>query len=123
MDAQTVRTALGTIQSNPGSETAWQDLSESLSEPGGDLQRAEALALLEAARERHSARGESMTTARLLEMAASVARGTSDEPAVLYELATVLVEELFQGRRAIEVMEKAVESSGGDADMTRALED
>ena len=70
MDGQTVRTALGTLQSNPSAEAAWQELTETLAESGGDLEQAEALALLQAARERHSTRGESLATARLLELAA-----------------------------------------------------
>lgn len=123
MDAQTVRTALGTLQSNPSAEAAWQELTETLSESGGDLERSEALALLLAARERHSLRGESLATSRLLELAANVARGTSDEPALLQELANVLLEELFQGNRAIEVLSRAAELSSGDADITASLEE
>ncbi len=123
MDAQTVRTALGTLQSNPSAEAAWQELTQTLSESGGDLEQAEALALLQAARERHSARGESLATARLLELAANVASGTSDEAALLQELSSVLLEELFQGNRAIEVLSRAVELSGGDADMTASLQE
>lgn len=123
MDAQTVRTALGTLQSNPSAEAAWQELTESLSESGGDLDQGEALVLLQAARERHAARGESLATARLLELAANVAKGTSDEPALLQELSSVLLEELFQGNRAMEVLSRAVDLSGGDADMTASLKD
>lgn len=123
MDGQTVRTALGTIQSNPSAEDAWQDLSDALLESGGDLDRADALSLLQAARERHQSRGESDAVARLLELSVRIAEGSAEESTLLLELATVFLEDLFSGKRAIQILEKAAESSGGDADITSKLEE
>ncbi len=121
MNGQTVRTALGTIQSNPDATDAWQLLTSSLAESGGDLDQNEALNLLQAARERHGARGESEAVAKLLELSVTVAAGTSEEVALLRELGTVYLEDLFSGNKAITTLRRGAES--GDADLEGQLSD
>ncbi len=123
MDAQTVRTALGTIQSNPSAEDAWQVLSDSLLDSGGDLEKSEALALLQAARERHGSRGESDAVCRLLKLSLTVDVDTADECNLLHELAVVTHEDLFDGREARVLLERALSVSGGDADLQAKLDD
>lgn len=123
MDAQTVRTALGTIQSNPTDEQAWQALSDTMSDSDGDLDPSEALVLFRAASERHESRGEGEAVARLLSLAVKSAEGSSDEVELVGELATVLLGELFDGRRAIEVLTAAVSRVGGGGPLEARLEE
>lgn len=124
MDGQTVRTALGTIQTNPNSEDAWQSLHDEVLEDGGDLGTHEALTLLRAAGERHAARGESDAVARLLDLAARLEMEPEGKVASLIELSQVLARELFAGARAISVLERALEtlpSHGGAKEQLEEL--
>jgi len=54
MDSQTIRTALGKLQAEPGSSEAWESLQTSAAAAGGDLSLEELLRLLDAAREKHA---------------------------------------------------------------------
>jgi tetratricopeptide (TPR) repeat protein len=123
MDAQTVRTALGTIQSNPTDEAAWQALDDAMSNSGGDLTLQDALVLIRAACERHELRGESDAVVRLLTVGATSAEGTEDEVALVNELATVLLEELFDGRRATELLASVVSRLGSETAMEARLKE
>src|SRR6187551_1517579 len=109
MDGQTVRTALGMIQSNPNAEEAWQNLHDEVLEGGGDLDTSEALNLLQAARERHAARGEFDAVARLLDLSARLEPDEQGQVTARIELSHVLVRELFAGARALSVLERAAE--------------
>ncbi len=119
MDGQTVRTALGMIQSNPNDEEAWQSLHDEVLDAGGDLDKVEALNLLQAARERHAARCEFDAVARLLDLAVRLAEQSSEKVELYAELADVLVHELFASARALSVLDKALEI---DTENTAALQ-
>ena len=77
MDSQTIRTALGKLQAEPGSKEAWDSLQASVEKGGGDLSLDELLRLLDAAREKHAERGEWIPAARLLEIAVKAAEGSA----------------------------------------------
>ncbi len=95
MDSQTIRTALGTLQAIPDSAEAWAALRGSSRERGGDLSTDELLRLLEAAGDKHVARGEWNAVAGLLDVAAQVAEGTPREAEIVSEQAKVLLNETF----------------------------
>src|ERR1700742_2448669 len=95
MDSQTIRTALGTLQAIPDSNEAWTALRSATKESGGDLSTDELLRLLEAAREKHVARGEWSAVAGLLEIASQVTENTAREAEALTEQAKVLFGEMF----------------------------
>ena len=69
MDSQTIRTALGKLQAEPGSKEAWETLQSSAKQAGGDLSPDELVRLLVSAREKHAERGEWTAAAQLLELA------------------------------------------------------
>ena len=52
MDSQTIRTALGKLQAEPGSKEAWESLQSSVKQAGGDLSPEELARLLDSAREK-----------------------------------------------------------------------
>ena len=79
MDSQTIRTALGKLQAEPGSKEAWESLQSSVKQGGGDLSSDELARLLDSARERHAERGEWSAAAKLLELAIGVAAGNARE--------------------------------------------
>lgn len=107
MDAQSVRTALGTLQNNPDDSEAWQDLRDALSEEGGDLDHPSALALLEAARERHASRGEAEAVVRIYDLCADQCDGMPLQVSYLQKRAEVLLTELFAGLPAIATLARA----------------
>ena len=109
MDSQTIRTALGRLQEDPGSQEAWQTLRESVLEPEGDLDQEELLRLLDAAREAHRARGEWDAVAHLLDTETRVATSGPRELDLVVEHARVLDEELL-------------DSDGADVAYLRVLE-
>jgi hypothetical protein len=65
MDSQTIRTALGKLQAEPGSKEAWESLQSSAKQAGGDLSSDELARLLDSAREKHAERGEWTAAAKL----------------------------------------------------------
>lgn len=123
MDAQLIRTALGTLQSNPEAEEAWLTLESALREPGGDLDVHEAEILLDAARARHSARGEFAAVIRLLDQSTELLRGTAAEHSLLLEKARVQQEELFEGLQALETLRKIQELRPEDAGVTQRIQE
>src|SRR5690606_33411708 len=109
-----VVTALGTIQSNPSAEEAWQTLHDEILEGGGDLDTTEALTLLRAAQERHAARGEADAVVRLLDLATRIEPVPERLVALYIEMSAVLAEQLFAGARALSVLQRAVELAPDD---------
>src|SRR5688572_3798826 len=123
MDAQSVRTALGTLQNNPDDSEAWQDLRDALSEDGGDLDHESALELLEAARERHASRGEAEAVVRIYDLCAAQCQGTMLEIAFLQSRASVLLTELFAGLPAIATLARAASLPQADSELETELAD
>jgi tetratricopeptide (TPR) repeat protein len=123
MDSQTVRTALGKLQSEPDSEEGWTNLSESVNEPGGDLPREELLRLLAVARERHAARGEAEAVARLLEVAVKVSHGAAEEAELLREQARVLQGDLFDDEAAAVAYGRLLELDPDDQRAREAIDE
>jgi tetratricopeptide (TPR) repeat protein len=122
MHAQSVRTALGTLQNNPDDSEAWQELRDALSEEGGDLDHASALALLSAARERHASRGEAEAVVRIYDLCAAESSGTAAEVSFLQQRAAVLLTELFAGLPAIATLARAASLPQADAGLEAELE-
>jgi len=121
MDAQSVRTALGTLQNNPDDSEAWQELRDALSDDGGDLDHESALALLEAARERHASRGEAEAVVRIYDLCAAQCEGTPLQVAFLQKRAAVLLAELFAGLPAIATLARAASLPQADAGLEAEL--
>ncbi len=113
MDSQTVRTALGTLQTNPDAAEAWTELRETLQSPAGDLTVDEVLDLLRSAGMRHGERGEWSAASKLLGEAVEVARGTDREEAHLAAHAKVLVDQLFNDQAAEAVYRQLLELAPG----------
>jgi tetratricopeptide (TPR) repeat protein len=123
MDSQTIREALGLLQENPDDQEGWISLKEALSASEGDFDQSELLHLLEAARQKHCERGESVAVARLLEFEIRQAAGTDVEPRLLVEQARVLREELLDQAGAAKRLERALELRPDDPDATAAMEE
>ncbi len=123
MDSQTIRTALGHLQDDPDSTDAWQMLREAAAESDGNLTTPELQHLLEAARERHGARGEWDAVSALLEIAVQASAGTPDELALLREQAGVLREHLLDEDGAGVVLLRIQELNPDDPDAAEALEE
>lgn len=123
MDAQTVRTALGALQGDPNNSAAWDELTRTLAEPGGDLSLDEAEELFTAARDRHRVRGEFEAVARLCALSADLGRGTARAPKALEEQARVLYFDLYEGKKAIDVLEHASTLEGVKESATDFLAD
>jgi len=122
MDAQTVRTALGTLQTNPDAAEAWESLRAGLSPGDGDLDPANALRLMQAARERHDSRGEAEAVARLLEFSIELSAGTTEEPLLLRELSRVLLEDLFDSVGAMRALARAAAAAAGEGEFQDELD-
>ncbi len=123
MDSQTIRTALGRLQSEPDSDDAWAALSDSVRDAGGDLSLDELLRLFERARQRHAARGEWDAVARLLEVAVRVAENQPGETELLREHARVLKNELFDDEGALVPGLRLLELDQGDVEASQAIEE
>ncbi|MEO6602856.1 MAG: hypothetical protein ABIQ16_23430, partial [Polyangiaceae bacterium] len=121
MDSQTIRTALGTLQAIPDSNEAWTALRRSTREGGGDLSTDELLRLLEAARDKHVARGEWSAVAGLLEIASQVTENTPREAEALSEQAKVLFNEVFDDDGAGVCYLRLLEIDPGNSVATAAL--
>lgn len=121
MDAQSVRTALGTLQSNSDSLEAWETLRSGLSDTEGDLDAGQAERLLVSARKRHASRGEAEAVKRLLDLSIQIV--PAEERAALYvEQARVLLEDLYEGAAAQQALRTAIELGGGE-EATTALDE
>ena len=120
MDFQAIRTALSTIQMDPDSESAWEVLN-GISEDAVDGQIAEVLEPLRGAVQEHRERKDWDVVARLLELSGKLAAGSQEESNTLFELATVLSDELLEQTRAMSCLQKARELAPGDGAITAAL--
>src|SRR5258705_12081459 len=100
MDSQTIRTALGKLQAEPGSKEAWESLQSSVKQADGNLSSDELARLFDSAREKHAERGEWAAAARLLELAVSATEGTPREAGLVREQAKLPAEQLFEQDRA-----------------------
>ncbi len=123
MDSQTLRTALGTLQANPDEPDAWSSLTEALQNPADDQQIIEAVTLLDAARLRHVERGEWNAVARLLESAATILQGTTNEAAYVAEQARVSESELYDEDSAAVCRLRLLELDPSDTDATTRIEE
>ena len=123
MDSQTIRTALGKLQAEPGSKEAWESLQSSVKEGGGDLSSDELARLLDSAREKHAERGEWTAAGRLLELSVAVAEGTPREAALVREHAQLLSEQLFDEDGAGAAYLRLLELSPGDKEASAKLEE
>jgi golgin subfamily B member 1 len=123
MDSQTIRTALGQLQAEPGSKEAWESLQVAVAAGGGDLSRDELLRLLEAAREKHAERGEWIASGRLVELALKVFEGTEHEAPLLREQARLLSEQLYDEDGAAVAYLRLLELSPDDRETSLKLEE
>ncbi|HVY26926.1 MAG TPA: tetratricopeptide repeat protein [Polyangiaceae bacterium] len=123
MDSQTIRTALGKLQVEPGSKEAWESLQSSIKQGGGDLSNDELARLLDAAREKHAERGEWAAAVRLLELAIAAAEGTPRETALVREQAKLLSEKMFDEDGAAAAYLRLLELSPDDKDASAQLEE
>src|SRR5690349_9220624 len=122
MDSQTIREALGTLQVEPDSDSAWTQLSEAASSRDGDLSKTDLLRLMDRARKRHGERGEWDAVARMLDIAVGVAAGSPEEVDLVREQARVLSEELFDDEGATVAFYRLVELAPSDKAAHAALE-
>ncbi|HYQ17630.1 MAG TPA: hypothetical protein VEQ58_17775, partial [Polyangiaceae bacterium] len=123
MDSQTIRTALGKLQAEPGSKEAWESLQSSVQQAGGDLSNEELARLLDAAREKHAERGEWSAAERLLQLAIGVAQGTPREASLVREHAKLLAEQLFDEDGAAIVYMRLLELLPDDPEATKQLDE
>ena len=115
MDSQTIRTALGTLQAIPDSNEAWTALRGAAKSSSGELTTEELLRLLEAARDKHAARGEWAAVAGLLEIASDALEGKPGEAEALTEQAKVLGAEMFDDDGAAVCYLRLLELDPGNA--------
>jgi golgin subfamily B member 1 len=123
MDSQTIRTALGKLQAEPGSKQAWESLQASVKEEGGDLSKEELARLLDSARDKHAERGEWLAAGKLLELAVALAQGTPREAALVREQAKLLSEQLFDEDGSAVAYLRLLELVPGDPEASKALEE
>lgn len=123
MQSQMIRTALGELQNDPDSHTAWESLKQALEAPEPELEAPDLLRLMDAARNKHRERGEWDAVASLLALETLVARGLPEEPELVTEQARVLRDELFDEAGAAEAWRKILDLKPGDPDVTAALEE
>jgi len=123
MDSQTIRTALGKLQAEPGSTQAWELLQSSVKQSGGDLSSDELARLLDSARERHAERGEWTAAVKLVELAIGSAEGTPREAGLVREQAKLLSEQLFDEDGAAAAYLRLLELSPDDKEASQKLEE
>jgi Tfp pilus assembly protein PilF len=123
MDSQTIRTALGKLQAEPGSKEAWESLQTSAKQAGGDLSSDELARLLDAAREKHAERGEWTAAAKLLDLAVELAEGSPREAGLVREQAKLLGEQLFDEDGAGAAYLRLLDLSPNDPEATQQLQD
>src|SRR6185295_16786227 len=123
MDSQTIRTALGKLQAEPGSNEAWESLQSSVKQGDGDLSPDDLARLLDSAREKHAERGEWVAAGRLLELAIAAAAGTPREATLVREQAKLLSEQLFDEDGAAAAYLRLLELSSDDKEASQKLEE
>jgi golgin subfamily B member 1 len=122
MSAQKIRAALGQLQDNPNSESAWTDLADELTSPDPGVARDELRTLMEAARRGHETRREWDAVARLLEFEIALHAGTPVEFAMQFELARILEDEILDDRKATEAYARLLELRPEDPTAREAIE-
>jgi tetratricopeptide (TPR) repeat protein len=123
MDSQTIRTALGKLQAEPGSKEAWESLQASVQQEGGDLSNDELATLLDAAREKHAERGEWLAAGRLLQLAVNAVHGTPREAELVRAQAQLLAVQLFDEDGSSIAYMRLLELLPGDAEATKQLDE
>src|SRR6187549_3686007 len=123
MDSQTIRTALGKLQAEPGSKEAWESLQSSVQQEGGDLSSDELARLLDSAREKHAERGEWIAAAKLIDLAIAAAEGTPRETGLVREQAKLLSEQLFDEDGAAAAYLRLLELAPDDKEASQKLEE
>src|SRR6187549_3588207 len=123
MDSQTIRTALGKLQAEPGSKEAWESLQSSVQQEGGDLSSDELARLLDAAREKHAERGEWIAAGKLLQLAITEAHGTPREINLVREQAKAASEQLYDEDAVAIANLRVLELVPGDAEASKQLEE
>src|SRR5688572_25301824 len=108
MQLQTIRNALGQLQSDPEQPRAWQSLDDALSLDGGE-EVDEPLRLLSSARQEHFKRREWDAVARLLGSEARLALGSERELERLRLEAKILRENLLEEGAACRLFERILE--------------
>ncbi|MEY2933939.1 MAG: hypothetical protein RL033_4688, partial [Pseudomonadota bacterium] len=121
MQLQTIRTALGQLQSDPEEPRAWQSLEEAITLENGDLD--ESLRLLSAARQEHLKRREWDAVARLLATEVRLAAGSERELERLRLEAKVLRDNLLDEESASRLFQRILELDPRDRDAAVALEE
>jgi tetratricopeptide (TPR) repeat protein len=116
MSAQSVRNALGQLQDDPDSDSAWSQLAKAASADD------EVRGLLAAARQAHAARREHEAVARILELEAEYAPNDDVRAALLADLARVADDDLFDDARATAVRKRILELRPGDREIEEALD-
>ncbi|HEY5145376.1 MAG TPA: hypothetical protein VII82_01350, partial [Polyangiaceae bacterium] len=124
MSAKTIKSALGLLQDDPDSASAWQSLrSQVENDPG--MNADELATLLESARRVYEGRREYEAVQKILEIelvAAPGMSGTPREHTLLAELARVLDEELMDDAAARSAYERLLANAPGDNDAADALD-
>ena len=122
MSVETIRVALGRLQDDPETETAWNELTEAITAPSGELSNADVERLLGMARARHEQRREWSAVARLLDLEVSFAAGTPVEAPMQAELARIYQEELADAEKALAAYQQLLKIRPDDATATEAIE-
>ena len=123
MHAQTIRTALGQLQDDPDLSSAWDALTASVDADDRDLEGADLLHLLDAARSRHADRGEWDAVLRLLEVALPVARASEREAELVKERIRVQRDELFDEDAALRGARRYLELVPNDSAVVESVEE
>ncbi|HEU4410540.1 MAG TPA: tetratricopeptide repeat protein [Polyangiaceae bacterium] len=122
MRATAIRTALGQLQDDPERESAWTELEDALTSPGGGMDGAETLGLFEAARRAQARRGEWAAVARLLELEAAAWPQRAQNLALWAELGRVYTDELLDDERARHAYGRLLELAPDDETARAAKE-
>lgn len=122
MSIETIRMALGRLQDDPDNETAWNELTEAVTEPGSGVSNDDIERLLGSARAKHEARREWGAVAKLLDLEISFAAGSPVEGAMTAELARVYWEELYDVERALAAYTQLLKVRPDDETATEAIE-
>ncbi len=121
MQLQTIRRALGQLQSDPEQPDAWKQLDEALDGGGEDVD--ESLRLMTAARQEHLRHREWEAVAKLLGSEARLALGSPREVDRLRQEARVLRENLLEEGAACRLFERILELDPQDHEAAAALEE
>ncbi|MFO0565830.1 MAG: hypothetical protein U0263_09215, partial [Polyangiaceae bacterium] len=123
MQEETIRTALGELQQDPDTQSAWEALTQAVATQERDLGVPELLRLLDSARARHAERGEWDAVERLLELAILAAKGDEREGGLLKEQIRVRRDELFDEVGATLSAKKLIAAGTADSGVSDALEE